>query len=242
MGKRSNFVARSIAALLAVFVLTLVALAGAYVQARQTSPGQVSVSGSATVSASPDTASFSIGVTTSASSVKTALAQNNARVAMVITAVLHDGVPKKDLQTSNLSVNPVTNNSGITTGYQVSNSLNVTTHSLATVGTLVNDAVSVAGNDAQLSGITFSVSHSSAALDQARREALANARGEASALAKNSGTSVGRVLRISENDSTSSPSPVAYAATLGAVRSSVPIASGSQTVTVQVNATYQLKN
>jgi len=242
MGKRSNFTARAVAALLSIVVLTLVALAGAYVQSRQAAPGQVSVSGTATVSATPDTASFSISVNTNAASVKAALAANNTAMNSVEAAVTRDGITKSNLQTNNLSVQPVTNNTGVTTGYQVSDSLSVTTHQLASLGSVVADAVNTAGNTAQMSGITFSVTNSSSALDQARAEAIANARSEAVAIAKTSNTSVGRVLRITESDESSSPSPVAYAATMGAVRTSVPVEQGTQPVTVQINATYQLKN
>jgi len=241
MGKTSAFNSRAISVVLVLVVVTVSAIGGAYLESIKPSSGQVSVSGTGTVQATPDTATFQIGVTTNSSTVSSALHTNNAKVSLLESVLRRDGITKANVQTSGLNVNPVTNNAGTTTGYQVSNTVTVVSHQLSSLGSVLSDAITAVGNDAVVSGISFSVSNPSHVLTQARNQALQSALREAQALASAGHTSVGKILRVSENDQSSGTSPVAFTA-MSTARTSVPIESGSETETVQVNVTYQLNN
>lgn len=65
----------------------------------------VSAQGSST--RTPDMAGFSAGVTTQGASASEALNANSTRMNQVIASLKRAGVADKDIQTSNLSVNPV---------------------------------------------------------------------------------------------------------------------------------------
>ena len=100
--------------------------------AQPVSPGPVVAAGNAvlTISAdgrstrTPDLAVFSAGVTTQAKTAAAALAENAERMNAVIAALKASGIAERDIQTSNLSVNPVygqprTDSNGNVTGEPV---------------------------------------------------------------------------------------------------------------------------
>lgn len=204
--------------------------------------GTINVTASATVQATPDTANFQVSVNTSAATAASALDANNARMQKVQAALLAAGVTKANLQTSGLNVYQVTNNVGQVTGFNATNTLSVTTHHVQTVGSLVSAAVNAAGSTSSVNGVTFSVSNNAAALTTARAKAMANARKEASDLAKAGAFHVGNVRSVTDNESSSSPSPIVYGAVATAAKAAVPIQAGTQSVTVQVAVSYSIQN
>ncbi len=64
----------------------------------------ITVTGVGRVDAVPDTAEFSVGVTTKGSSARDALAQNSDRVRRVIAAVKGAGVAPADIRTQDVSI------------------------------------------------------------------------------------------------------------------------------------------
>ena len=76
----------------------------------------------------PDQASFDFTVETRADTAKAALAKNAAAATAVIAAVKGAGVPAADMQTSQVSLSPQTNQDGTQiVGYVASNSISVKT-------------------------------------------------------------------------------------------------------------------
>ena len=95
----------------------------------------VTVTGEATVEATPDSATISLGVTTDGATAAAAMAANSAAVQAVIDRLKLAGIEDRDLQTSNLSLNPnwVGYDSGQTptiSGYIASNMLTVRVRAL----------------------------------------------------------------------------------------------------------------
>jgi len=223
-------------------LLVLILLIGGLAMISHHSPrGTVAVTGSATVTAVPDTASFQVGVNTNGPTPGAALSANNARIALVQNALISGGVAKKDIQTSNLSVSPTTNNAGVITGYYASDTLNVTMPNSSKVGVVIDSAVKAGGTGAQLSGISFTLSHNGAALKMARAQALQNALSIAQSLGTTGKFHVGKIKSLTDNESQNTPTPIMYGSVASdALKTSVPIQSGTESVNVQVNVVYYI--
>ena len=84
---------------------------------------QVAARGVGLVKGTPDTLRVVLGVETHSVSAQDALAQNNDKANALIDTLKKKGVEAKDIQTSQLSINPTYDNQGRRiTGYQVTTS------------------------------------------------------------------------------------------------------------------------
>lgn len=217
---------------------------GALLTARSSAlaaPGaQITVTGSATVQGTPDTASFQVGVHSTAPTATRALAVNNARVHRLEVALQAHGVTAADMQTSQLDIYANTNRHGVVTSFSADDDLDVTMQNIADAGAALDAAASAVGNDVNLNGISFSISNTSALLATARAEAMQNARTEANQLAAGAGVSVGPIVRVTDQENT--PSPYFFGSVLAAAPAgSVPLQPGSQPINVQVSVVYSLQ-
>jgi uncharacterized protein len=239
-----------LAAAVAILVVVIVAVAGvAFGRSSRSSPATITVTGSGTVQGTPDTVSFTVGAHTTRATAALALQANNTRVQSLEHTLEAQGVPVKDLQTSNLSIYDQTNQYGTITGFSVDDTLNVTVVNAngspagisAKAGRIIDAAAKATGNGIDFGGVTFSISNESNYLAIARARAVQNAMTEASQVAKGANRSVTGVVRITDQES-NSPQPVAYPfAYLNASAShGVPIQVGRQPVNVQVTVVYTL--
>lgn len=207
-----------------------------------TSVRQITVVGQGEAKAAPDTTIVQLGVQTDAASAQQALSDNSSRMQALIAKLKELGVADKDMQTSNVSINPRYNNDGKTVeGYQANNSLTVTIRNISQTGALLDQVVAAGANS--IGGIGFTINDPSAIQQQARDKAIADARTRANAMAKAAGGTVGQVLAISEN--IGSAPPVMYRAEMpaanAAVADSVPVQQGEQTINAQVQISFELK-
>ena len=104
------------------------------------------------------------------------------------------------MQTSRLSLQPQydPNKSGTARllGFQVTNQLTVKIRDIDRLPAFLDRAIAAGANE--MSGIEFVVSEQSKLLDQARDDAIADARRKAEIYAKAAGVKVGQVVTISE--------------------------------------------
>ena len=202
---------------------------------------QVAVVGHGEVKARPDTATVQIGVETEAATAKDALAQNNAQAQALQKKLAELGVDAKDMQTSNFSIFPAYGTDGRqVTGYRVSNTVTVTIRQLDQAGALLDQVVQAGANS--IYGISFSVDDPQKLLEQARVQAVADAKARAGQLAAAGGASVGDVLVISENVSSPAVVPLAMLDRAAAEQApSVPVQPGEQSFSVDVQATFALR-
>ncbi len=241
---------RGLAAFIALIVFAVVIAGIAFVgeslghsSTNSSSGPTITVTGSGTVTGVPNTLSFQIGVSTTASSAQSALTQNNAKVSALEASLTSNGVTKKNLQTSGLNIYDQTNNEGNITGFTVEDDLTVTTHDLKHAGTIIDGAAQVAGNGVQLSGVTFSISNQSSLLAAARARAVRNAHVEATQLAKGANSTVVGLVRVTDQENTGSTGIVyPYRDFAAATSTAVPIQAGSQQINVQVTVIYRLSN
>ncbi len=228
--------------LTAAILIVVVGIAGVEIgRSHNASGATISVSGTGTVKGTPDTASYSIGVHTTDASAKAAMEANNQKVAALIAALKRNGVTAKELQTSGLNIYQNTNSNGVVTGFSVDNTLNVTMHNMKRVGSAIDAAATAVGNGIQLNGITFSISNQSKLLQAARAKAMTNARLAADQLAGAGHAHVTSLVRVSAQENYSPPVYYGFTSAAGDVaKSSVPVQTGSQTVTVTVSVVYSL--
>lgn len=230
---------------LPVFALVIAAIAfGGVVlgRAKSTAAATITVTGSGTVTGTPNTVSFQVGVSTTAPSAYAALQENNQKTAALETTLLKNGITKKDLQTSGLTIYDNTDATGTIISFTAQDDLNVTSHDIAKVGGAIDAASHVVGNGVQLSGITFSISNQSKYLAAARARAIRNAHTEASQIARGGGTAVGSIVKVVDQENTGSSGivyPFSQFAS-AATSTKVPVQAGSQSINVQVEVIYSL--
>jgi uncharacterized protein len=209
--------------------------------------GTVEVTGSGTVTAKPDTLTIDFAVTTtSPSSSSSALTKNNNEVHTLEASLMGGGIAAKDLQTTNLSVTRGYNSQGNPSGYDVEDDLTATLHDLSKAGKVIDAAQASVGNDVAINNTNYSISNSTGLETTARGDAMRNAVTKARGLAEGGGTSLGRILKITETEQQATPPPLAFnglSASAGAAKVStptVPLRTGTLTVTVQVDVVFAL--
>jgi uncharacterized protein YggE len=202
----------------------------------------VVVGGLGKVSGTPDVLRVTMGVSVRRANVSKAIDAANAAENRLRNALIKNGVAKADLQTSDVSVYPSYDNRGHRNGYAVNETVTAKLRNLAKAGSVMSKAVSAAGNEAVLQGVSFSLEDNKALLTQARDAAYADARDKADQYAKLSGRALGKVELVTE--STSAPVDLhgsfASAGSGAKLASAVPIDPGSQQVSVSVTVRWAL--
>lgn len=202
---------------------------------------QVTVVGTGEAKGRPDTATVQIGVETEGATSQDALAKNTEQAQAIQQKLKELGVDEKDIQTNNFSVYPTYGQDGRQiTGYQVGNSVSVKIRNLDQSGTLLDQVVQAGANS--IYGISFGVENPEDLLNQAREQAVQDARVRAEQLARASGGSLGQVLVITENiGSTPIPMPLADRAMEAAAGQAVPVEPGEQSFSMNVQVTFELR-
>lgn len=137
----------------------------------------VSVSGSATVTLTPDMASFSISVSETGQTTREAQQQANAKM-QDIYDILHEdfGIVAEDIRTTSMSLYPeyrYEDGQQILVGQTASQSISVTVHRLDDLAPIVDRLSSVTG--ISLSSISLDASEKDESMSQARRLAMQDA-------------------------------------------------------------------
>jgi uncharacterized protein len=197
----------------------------------------VTVTGEATVAVAPDTAIIRIGVTSQDKTAREAGEVNAKQMTAVLAAIKDAGIADRDIQTSRLSLQPQydANKSGTArlTGFQATNQVTIRIRDIDKLPAVLDRAIGAGANE--MSGIEFVVSEQSKLLDQARDDAVTDARRKAELYAKAAGAKLGRVVSITEEGSSPQPRPM-QAMRAGAV----PVAPGEQTLRAVVTVSYEL--
>lgn len=201
----------------------------------------ITVSASGYAYAEPDRARLATGVTAEADTAEAALSANTELMQKVVAGLKDAGIDAKDIQTSTFHVeprytNPRDGTAPAVNGYRVSNQVAILVRDLKSLGGLLDKLVGLGAN--QVNGLTFEVSAAETLKDEARKEAIANARRRAELLAAAAGAEVGEVVNIAEETGYGGPRPMAMRA---AKAESVPIEAGTETLEARVTVTWKLK-
>ncbi len=211
--------------------------------------GTISISGLGEVTAAPDTAFITSGVTTQGATAREALDANTKAMTDLLDTLKAAGIEARDIQTSGFSVNPnyvysdARDANGYQlppkiNGYQVYNTVTVRVRDLNSLGSVLDKAVNVGANT--INGISFSVADPSKLYDEARKAAFADAREKAALYADVAAEELGNIVNISESQGYSSPQPYMMKATADAAGAPVPIASGELSFQINVQVTWNL--
>lgn len=237
-----------------VAALLVAALSAAPAQAQNAEPkssaeARIIVVGEGSVTVAPDYARIRSGVTTNAKTVKEASDANSKIMSSIIATLADAGIAKKDIQTSQFSIEPVyaspsskfstdgPNGPPKLSGFRVSNHVNVIIRQISQVADILDGLVKAGATD--VGNVAFLVSDREKALDQAREFAMANAQHKAELYAHASGVTLGRVAWITESSDLQPILP------MGAARSKmasapVPIESGEDTITTRVTVGFDI--
>jgi uncharacterized protein YggE len=213
---------------------------GAVMLTASASGGKITVTGTGTVSGTPNQLVLSMGVQTSASSVSTALREANQAARRVISALKADGVRPADIQTSGLSIQPNYNNSQTPIGYGVSEQLAATLRDLAKAGSQIQAAVTAGGNATTVDGVSLNLTDTSGLLAHARAAAIRDAQAKAGQFARALGRPLGGVISVSDQSPAPYPIFAQGAAAMPSAAGRVPVQPGKQQVSVQVTVVYAI--
>jgi uncharacterized protein len=208
--------------------------------AQATPPSTISVTGEARVSVPPDLAEIDGGVTSEAKTAREASDANNAAMSKVLLALKGAGIAEKDFQTSRLSLQPQYANQtrpapNVVVGYRASNHVTIQLHDVSKVAGVIDTLVGAGANE--IGGINFTVSEASKLLDDARTEAMADARRKAQIYAKAAGVTLGAPVSISEGGGAM---PLQFRR-MAAGLAQAPVAQGEETLQVTVSVSWAIK-
>lgn len=203
----------------------------------------ISTSGLGVVDVVPDMATISLGVTHEAKAAGDALAATSAAVREILQRLEAEGVAPRDMQTNNISVQPLwqrQNNNADTppriTGFVARNSLSIRVRELEKLGAILDQVVQDGANT--FSGLQFSVQDPAPLIASARAEAVRDAMARASQLAEAAGVSLGAIQSISEVSG--APRPQMMEAASARMAADVPVAAGEVSLTTRVTMEFAI--
>ncbi|NCO87606.1 MAG: SIMPL domain-containing protein [Rhodobacterales bacterium] len=205
-------------------------------------PRVITVTGEASVTALPDLARISIGVSEQATSAQEALRAMSAGTAAVLARLEAAGIAATDMQTGQLSLEPQYDYSGYSgapkmNGFVASTMIEVRVRDLALLGEVLDAVVADGAN--RLGGVSFDLAERRPALDAARRDAVAVARARAELFAQAAGVELGALMSLSENGGYSAPLPM-FARGEMMDAASVPVAAGEVALQASVTLVYAI--
>ena len=193
----------------------------------------------------PDLAIITAGVVTRSATASGALQQAATRMARVREALRQAGIADRDIQTSNISLEPqytyANNQPPKLNGYAATNQLSIRFRDIENTGKILDALVKEGAN--QISGPNLTIDKPEAALDEARGKAVAAARARADLYARSLGMRVVRVVSVSESGGSypvPPPMPM-YARAEAAQAADSKIEAGEQKVQVNLAVTFELQ-
>lgn len=228
-----------------------------YIGAGVAPANTITVSGHGEAVAVPGIATFTFSVVSDKSTVAAAQDEATTKANALTDYLVGAGVDKKDIQTSDYSVQPqydypqiqcirypCPGSAPVLRGYQVRHTTTVKVRDTAKAGDLLAGVGSKGATE--VSGLNFTFDDPSKVQDEARDEAIADAKQKADVLAKQLGVSIVRVTAFSESAG-GYPMPYAYgmggatnqAKDMAAVAPTISV--GQNKVSNDVYVTYEIR-
>jgi uncharacterized protein YggE len=195
------------------------------------------------VSRVPNVAIISAGVVSRAANASGALQDGAARMQRVLAALKRAGIADRDIQTSNVSLNPEyrypENQPPQLVGYTASNTVTVRFRDIRTSGKILDALVAEGAN--QINGPNLTVDQPEAALDEARAKAIAIGRARADLYARSLGMRVARIVSVGESGGSYPPPPMPVVMEARAAGAMTKIEPGEQKLQVSLAMTFELQ-
>ena len=205
----------------------------------------VSAEGKAVVA--PDIAKISFSVVTEGKDPAKLQTENTKKMNDAIAYLKSQGIDAKDIKTSQYNLSPrydyrTSVGTPMLTGYVLNQSVLVKVRALEKAGEVLAGLIPLGVND--ISSLQFDIDDPEAFIREARSQAFEKARVKAKTMAKENGVRLGKVITFSESQG-GYPRPyydLKEASIAGGSLPPVPtLEAGTQEVTVQVSATYELR-
>lgn len=204
-----------------------------------------SVTGEGRAVVKPDIAYVNAGVEANGATVKQVQTQINATINKVTAALKSLGIEEKDIKTTNYSIHPSYDWSGgrqRITGYRASTTLEIKVRDIDKVNEVIDQSAANGANN--VGNVSFDVDDKSQAEDEARKEAVAEAKRKAEQAARIAGFKLGKIINYSENKGRYpmriALDSVSFREEAGAEKTT-EVQPGSSEITVTVTLSYELE-
>jgi len=205
----------------------------------------ISVSGSGSAFGAPDVAVFQLGVSVLKPSVKEARQQAASAMQDVVDSMKDNGIEEKDIQTTRFSVYAeydYRDSEQKLRGFRVTNIVTAKLRDIDKTGDVLDDVIEAGGDLVEVQSVNFTIDDPDDLREEARREAVDDARQKAETLAELAGVKMGKPLSISESGG---PAPTLYRGEAemaeAAPAAPTPIEVGEMEVVIDVQIVYAIE-
>lgn len=240
---------RNICLIVAALVAVSLFSTGLQAQTPDASPASpakrtIQVSGEAEASGKPDKGIITLGVETNGRTAEQTMTDASAAMNAILASLKASGIEEKHIQTSSVDLSPQYRQVDAPDvkpeliGFRASNQVRVTVMKLDGMGKAIDAAIKSGAN--RVDSIQFDIRDKKPLLDQARKEAMADALRKAKLLAEAAGVEVGLPVTISDFEF-GPPRPMMDGRMMafGAAKE-MAISPGEQTLHARVQVTYEL--
>lgn len=220
----------------------------------------ITVTGHGEINAVPDIANISFSISKDANTVKEAQSLVAEIENKVLSSLKENKIEDKDIKTTNASFYPKyeyrydtkivpctqfncppQNGNNVIVGYTASETITIKVRDTDTAGKIIQDLGALGVTD--LNGPNFAIDDEDGLKEQARKEAIKEAKDKARVLSRDLGIRLGKITSFNENGG-GYPSPIYYAkATLESADAGAPaeLPKGENTISSDVTITYSIK-
>lgn len=204
---------------------------------------QINVAGEGKVRAVPDQAFIAVSVDTKGNKAADVKKQNDETVERVIQAIKKHKLPKEDVQTKRISLNPIYDYEKKKYSYSATQTIEILLKDLNQYDALMESLVDAGIN--RIANVEFRSSRIEQYKSDARKQAMLEAKKKAEDYVSVLGQKVGKALNISDNTQVYYPQPMyeMKAMAMGGGDAAAPretLAIGEITVTANVNVSFIL--
>lgn len=204
----------------------------------------ISVSGSGSAFGAPDVAVLQLGVSVLKPSVAEAREEAASAMEDVLDSMKDNDVEEKDIQTTRFSVQAeydYEDGRQELRGFRVTNIVTAKLRDIDKTGEVLDDAIKAGGDLVEVQSVSFTIDDPEELREEARREAVEDARQKAETLAELTDVKLGEPLSISESGEAV---PIPYRAEMGAVveeEAPTAIEAGELEVIIDVQIVYDIE-
>jgi uncharacterized protein len=225
---------------LAILLFTLPFMT--YAQEARDPQNVITVTGTSQVFASPDEATVRLGVMEQAATAQEAQGKANAVIQKMLRALSALGIAKENIQTSRMSLSPVYNqprpgDMPKISGYQAQDVLSIRLTNFDLVGKVIDAGTSSGVNT--VDGIDFQLRNARGPRTQAYKDAVADARSKADAIASALGLKITGVYDVHADSGGYVPMPRTMGMKMDAA-AFTPVEPGQMEVSVNVTIRYRI--
>jgi uncharacterized protein YggE len=204
------------------------------------------VLGEGKVSVTPDIAKVTLGIEGTGASLKTVQNAVNTKSKALTDAVKKLGIGESDIKTTSYNVYPqydYTTSTRRITGYQVSTNYEITIKDFDKVNDVITAGTGVGAN--VVGNVSFDLKDETETekMNEARAEAVKDAKTKAEGLAKAAGITLGKIINVSESFGGNEIRPMYATKDAASGGASIPadIEPGETEITVTISLSYEVR-